>query len=123
MQKSLYSGVLLATPLVDADSRVYAVAQGGLSFGCNNHKRQKGNKSSASTIGGAIIEKELEFSLQDASKIILTLHNPINDNFANIARAEKPSTVIITIPESHEDNVMPLLSNIEFLEVSTDNIA
>src|SRR5437588_6598270 len=78
--KSLQGGTLLVTPLLGADSNVYAVAQGSLAI---SGFQAEGNAASITkglpTVGrianGAIIEREIEFALNRLPNVQLALRN------------------------------------------------
>jgi flagellar P-ring protein precursor FlgI len=138
--KSLEGGTLVATPLMGADGEMYAVAQGSISIGGFS---AKGDKSSITkgvpTTGlisnGAIVEKEIPFELDELTEIKLALKTAdlttakaveakINEKLGeNSARATDPGTVVVNIPEAYSGSVATLLSEIELLEVKTDQPA
>ncbi|MBQ4874915.1 MAG: flagellar basal body P-ring protein FlgI [Rickettsiaceae bacterium H1] len=137
---NLTGGVLLVTPLLGADGEVYAVAQGEISLSSIEPKPRsnavnKGVKTSGFIVGGAIIEKEIDFSLDNMEVINLSLNNPdistatyiadiINERiYSGIAKAGNPSNVAMRIPESYRDNVMGLLTKVEQLQIKPDNSA
>ncbi|MDZ5761363.1 flagellar basal body P-ring protein FlgI [Lyticum sinuosum] len=138
--KSLKGGVLLATQLVGADGEVYAIAQGQISLGeIEDQQQKKRNNKSIMTTGyitnGAIVENEIEFSLNNLSTLHLALKNPdittaraivnaINSSIrSDISKAEDPGTVVINIPPQYSNNVVGLLAEIETLMVSPDQVA
>jgi len=57
--KSLEGGILVQSPLRGADDKIYAVAQGRLSFDDPGRGR-KGIRTAARIIGGGIVEREIE---------------------------------------------------------------
>lgn len=78
---SLMGGTLVLTPLSGPDGESYAVAQGQLSvtgFAAQGRSEiiTQGVPTAARIPNGAIIEKDLAFSLDDIRQIILNLHNP-----------------------------------------------
>jgi flagellar P-ring protein precursor FlgI len=135
--KSLEGGMLIATPLVGADGEAYAVAQGSVSIGGfmaagSSNTITKGNPTTAYISNGAIVEKEVDFRLDDLTEIKLALKNPdlstaklvqdaINQKLnMDAARATDPSTIQLIVPEERWGQVANLLAEIEQLEVSTD---
>ena len=65
---SLQGGTLLVTPLVGADGEVYAVSQGQVAIGGFSATGQgqsvtKGVPTSGRIANGAIVEREIPFSL------------------------------------------------------------
>jgi len=135
--KSLQGGTLLVTPLLGADSNVYAVAQGSLAISGfqaegDAAKIVRGVPTVGRMSNGAIIEREIEFALNKLGQLRLALRNPdfttakriasaIND-FIGSPAAEPldPSTVQITIPKNFEGNVIALLTEVEQLQIEPD---
>lgn len=132
--KSLRGGTLLVTPLLGADSEVYAVSQGSLassSFevsGRTGSSTTKGVPTTAMISNGATVERESPYALSDLKAIKLSLRNPdlttarrieeaVNENVAPIASAMDPTTIQLTIPERYQKRPMPLLTDIENLRV------
>src|SRR5471032_2523283 len=128
--KSLQGGTLLVTPLLGADGNVYAVGQGSVAI---NGFQAEGEAAKivrgVPTVGcisnGALIEREIEFTLNKLSQLRMALRNPdfttakriaaaIND-FIGTPTAEPldPGTVGITIPQQFRGNVIALLTEVE----------
>ena len=135
--KSLSGGVLLPTSLFGPDGNVYAVAQGDIS-GSVDSKSKRSNKvikTNAIIQYGGLIEKEIDFDLNNVKNIKMSLYNPdistayriasrINDViFPDIAQARDPSTVFVEILPEYRNNVMGLLSQLELIQVSPDSTA
>src|SRR6201987_6256330 len=79
--KSLMGGTLLVTPLLGADGNVYAVAQGSLAVGGFQAEGEAAKITrGVPTVGrlpnGAIIEREIEFTLATLGQLRLALGNP-----------------------------------------------
>jgi flagellar P-ring protein precursor FlgI len=138
--KSLEGGTLLVTPLLGADGNVYAVAQGSLSIGGFQAEGQAAKITrGVPTVGrlpnGAIIEREIDFTLAALGQLRLALRNPdfttakriaiaINDYIGSpIAEPLDPSTVELTLPKKFPQNVVSMLTEIEQLQVEPDNSA
>ena len=138
--KSLQGGTLVATSLVGADGEVYAVAQGqvavgGYSAAGNNQSVVKGVPTSGRIANGAIIENEVNFSLNEMKNIRLALRNPdfttskrvaaaINALLGeDIAKSIDPSTVTVGIPEAYKNDIASLMTKIEQLQVQPDQAA
>lgn len=140
--KDLTGGTLLATPLYGADGEVYAVAQGQISIGgfrassdSANVTITKGVPTSGFVANGAIVEKEVNFALNDMPELKMALKNPdvttaqaianiINQQVGpGLATVADPGTVILTVPASYHNNVTQLLADVEKLSVATDQIA
>lgn len=139
--KSLLGGTLLATSLAGPDGNVYAVAQGPVTIGGFT---AGGNSGSAITKGvptngfipnGAIIEREIDFRLNDLQRVRLSLRNPDITTANNLMRAinqqlgagtsnvDDPGTVSINVPKSYKGDVVGMLADIETLPVATDQPA
>jgi len=137
---SLEGGTLLVTPLLGADGEVYAVAQGsvavaGFGFEGDAARIQRGVPTVGRISNGALIEREIEFSLAEKRQLRLALRNPdfttarriataINDFIGDDAAAPSdPSTVHLQIPRSYGGNMIELLTEIEQLRVEPDQPA
>lgn len=139
--KNLSGGTLLVTPLLGADGEVYAVGQGAVHVSNISVQARAastftggGVPTSGRIINGAIIEKEIQFSLASLTKQRLTLRNPdlttikriadtINEHFnQHIAEAIDNTNVEILLPSS-ETNLVHFLTEIEQLEVEPDQVA
>ena len=135
--KSLQGGTLLVTPLLGADGNVYAVGQGSVAIGGfqaegDAAKIVRGVPTVGRISNGAIIEREIEFALNQLDRLRLALRNPdfttakriaaaIND-FIGAPTAEPldPSTVQLHIPKRFQGNVIALLTEIEQLQIEPD---
>jgi len=137
---SLQGGTLLVTPLLGADGEVYAIAQGPVTI--NGFKVQgdaatviSGVPTTGRISSGAIIEREIEFTLGAQRSLRLSLRNPdlttarrvamsIND-FIGVPTAvpENPGTVRVTLPQHFNGNIVDLLTDVEQLVVETDQPA
>ena len=137
---SLLGGTLLVTPLLGADGEVYAVAQGQLAVGGfqaagNAETVTKGVPTSGRIANGAIIEREVNFTIGNLNTVKLTLRNPdfttarriaqaVNAFLGtNAARPSDPTTVRIQVPNGYDGNVVGLLTDIEQLRVKPDQTA
>jgi len=138
--KSLQGGLLLVTPLQGADGEVYAVAQGTVSSGfsasgSSGSSVTKGVPTSGRIANGAIVEREVNFHLADLTTMRLSLRNPdfttagrvadvINKHLkASVAEAIDSTTVRLQVPEDKRGNVVGLMSDIEQLMVTPDQVA
>jgi flagellar P-ring protein precursor FlgI len=135
--KSLQGGTLLVTPLLGADGNVYAVGQGSVAIGGFQAEGEaakivRGVPTVGRIANGAIIEREIDFNLNQQGQLRIALRNPdfttakriagaIN-NFIGAPTAEPldPATVSITIPPSYRGNVISLLTEVEQLRVEPD---
>jgi flagellar P-ring protein precursor FlgI len=137
--KSLQGGVLLQTPLLGADNKVYAVAQGPIAVGGFSVGGGGGGGASVTKnfptvgqiIGGAIVEKEVptsvvcnntvEFLLRDPSFITASLMaEAIDDVFTNSARALDSTSVQVHMPEGTQDNLVEFIARLEDVELTPD---
>src|SRR6478609_910065 len=90
--KSLQGGTLLVTPLLGADGNVYAVAQGSLAIGgfsaeAEAAKVTRGVPTVGRIANGALIEREIEFTLNRLGQLRLALRNPDFTTAKRIAAA------------------------------------
>ncbi|WP_031551132.1 flagellar basal body P-ring protein FlgI [Parvularcula oceani] len=88
---SLQGGMLVMTPLLAADSQVYAVAQGplvvsGFSAGGQAAGAVQGTPTLGTVPGGARVEREVPFAFGEMETIRLALRNP---DFTTASRIER----------------------------------
>ncbi len=138
--KSLMGGTLLVTPLVGADGEAYAVAQGPLSIGGFEVEGEaervvRGVPTSGRIAGGGIVEREVDFVLNDLRELRLALRNPDFTTAGRIAGAINglvrgaaasaidPGTVVLPLPEAYRGRAAELLTAIEQLRVEPDSPA
>ena len=138
--KSLLGGTLLVTPLLAADGEVYAVAQGnpavgGFSAGGKGTTVTKGVPTSARIPNGAIVEREVGFEMVNMKRVKLSLRNPDFTTARRVAQAINaflgipsakaldPGTVMLTGPASYKGDLVALLTDIEQLSVTPDQVA
>ncbi len=139
--KSLRGGTLIQTPLLGADRKVYAVAQGPLSVGGFSAKGGSGSSKTSGhpTVGripkGALIEQEVPTSIEFKNTMRLSLKNPdpttaaraaaaINEKLEGpYATAEDPGLISVKIPSLYKDKNVELLAFIGDVEVAGDGPA
>ncbi|MEO5377471.1 MAG: flagellar basal body P-ring protein FlgI [Magnetococcus sp. DMHC-6] len=139
--KSLQGGTLILTPMKGADGRIYAVAQGPLSIGGfaaegnSGSSVQKNHPTVARIAGGAIVEREIPFELNDENNLQISLKNPdfstanrmvtvINDQMGKpVATARDSGTIQIKVPEEYLGKVVSFVSRLENLQVEQDQPA
>ena len=90
--QSLQGGTLLVTPLLGADSNVYAVGQGniavsGFSATGANASQTKGVPTAGKISNGGLIEKEVGYELADIKEIKMLLNTPDFTTAKRIAEA------------------------------------
>jgi flagellar P-ring protein precursor FlgI len=138
--KSLLGGTLLVTPLMGADGEVYAVGQGPIAVSGFSAQGQgasvtRGVPTSGRISSGALVEREIQFALAELPVLRLSLRNPdfttaqrvalaINTQLrGNLAQATDPSSVLLTVPPARRGDVVGLLTEIEQLRVTPDQVA
>ncbi len=136
----LEGGTLLVTPLMGADGEVYAVAQGqvevaGFTATAEASSVTRGVPTTARIANGAIVEREVGFELANMDTIKLSLRSPDFTTARRIAQAinkfldepaaksSDPSTVHLAVPARYDRNVVNLLTDIEQLLITPDQIA
>ncbi len=138
--ENLQGGTLLVTPLMAADGEVYAVAQGsvnvsGFTTGGAAAGVTQNTPTAARIPGGAIVEREIDFRLEDLSQVRLSLRNPdfttarriaqaINGfTSANAAKAENGASVALMKPAGYGGTIVDLITDIEQLPIEPDQVA
>ena len=137
--KTLQGGVLLQTPLLGGDGKVYAVAQGpisigGISAGNEGASVQKNHPTVAQIIGGALVELEIPAEIARDNTIELLLREPdftssarladaINHTFTNACEAIDSTTVRVKVPAGLENRVVDFIARIEAIELEPDTPA
>jgi flagellar P-ring protein FlgI len=140
---SLQGGVLLQTPLVGADGKVYAVAQGpvavggfiGGAGGAGGATVQKNHPTVGIISAGAIVERKVETSVvRDDDSIDLLLLNPdyatavriadaINAVFPASSQAGDSAGVNVHIPAPFKGQETNFLAIVGTLDVQPDTLA
>lgn len=134
--KTLQGGVLLQTPLMGADGKVYAVAQGtvavgGFIGGNGGGSVQKNHPTVAQISGGALVEREIPTEIVRNNIVELLLREPdftsaarmaaaVNLVFTNSAEAVDSTSVRVRVPEGHEKSPVQFISLVEAIEVQPD---
>ena len=140
--QSLQGGVLLQTPLMGADNRAYAVAQGPLSVGGFSAGQSGGGGATVTknhpTVGtiinGAIVEREIPASIVRDNTVELLLREPsftsaarlaeaVNQIFTNAAQAVDSTSIRVRIPEGMERFPVDFIARLESVEVTPDTAA
>ena len=140
--KSLQGGVLLQSPLLGADGRVYAVAQGPVAIGGflggnggpGGATIQKNHPTVGNVSNGAIVEREIPAEFVRDNIVRLLLHNPdytsatrmadaINEKFPLSAQALDAATVKVSLPEEYHGHDVSFLADLGTVEVQPDTLA
>jgi flagellar P-ring protein precursor FlgI len=140
--KSLQGGVLLQAPLMGADGRVYAVAQGGLAVGgflggaggAGGATVQKNHPTVGLISNGASVEREIPTETVRDGAIAFALFNPdftsasrladaINAAFPDAATALDAASVAVQVPAAYLGREVTFLADLGTLEVRPDAIA
>jgi flagellar P-ring protein FlgI len=137
--KSLQGGVLIQTPLLGADGRVYAVAQGALSIGGlsagaeggGGATVQKNHPTVGTIIEGALVKREIPAEIVNDHHLELLLREPdftsaarmaaaINEKFPESSLALDSSSVRVLMPLGMEATPVDFISQVEAIEVNAD---
>ena len=140
--KSLSGGVLLQTPLVGADNKVYAVAQGPLVLGGFSAGEgggggatvTKNHPTTAQIVNGALVEKEIPTQFVHDNSVELLLRDPsfnsasamamaINEVFTNAAHAVDSTSVRVQMPLGTEGSPVDFIAHLNNVEVTPDTSA
>jgi flagellar P-ring protein FlgI len=134
--KTLQGGVLLQTPLIGADGKVYAVAQGPLSIGGftggnDGASVTKNHPTVGQIVNGALVEREIPTEITRDNTLELLLREPdftssarlataINEKFTNSCEAVDSTTVRVKVPEGLQGSVVDFIARLESIEVDPD---
>ncbi|MEQ8735012.1 MAG: flagellar basal body P-ring protein FlgI [Rhodospirillaceae bacterium] len=135
--ESLQGGMLAVTPLIGADGEVYAVAQGPVQVGGfvvqgAAEVVSRGVPTNGRIPAGGIVEREIDFALEDLVSMKIGLHNPdfttarrmsdaINAFLGTTAAvAMDPGTVQLQVPQGYATSVVNLVTDIEQLRIEPD---
>ncbi|HTR40274.1 MAG TPA: flagellar basal body P-ring protein FlgI, partial [Pseudomonadales bacterium] len=137
--KSLQGGTLLQTPLLGADNKTYAVAQGPVSVGgftagtggSGGSTVTKNIPTVGQIVGGGIVEKEIPMAIVCNNNVELMLRDPsfisasimadaINNVFTNSARALDSTSVQVHMPEGTQNNLVDFIARLEDVEMTPD---
>jgi flagellar P-ring protein precursor FlgI len=138
--KSLAGGTLLITPLTAPDGQVYAVAQGpllvgALAFGGKAAKVQSNHPTAGRIPGGALVEREVAFSLAGQETLSYRLKEAdfttaarmsaaIDRRFGlGTATAVDGGTLQVAVPAEFQRQTVAFIAALEGLEVAPDAAA
>lgn len=137
---SLQGGVLLMSPLRAANGDVYAVAQGAVSIGgfavrSATASVQKNQPTVGRVPEGALVEREVNFSLQGRDTLTLVLHqgdfttanrlaSVINQKIQEpVAQPLDSRSVQVTVPAAFRSRLVEFITEIENESLEVDRIA
>ncbi|MGF1624989.1 MAG: flagellar basal body P-ring protein FlgI [Alphaproteobacteria bacterium] len=137
---NLRGGTLLVTPLLGADGEVYAVGQGAIQvsgFAANGAAESivQGVPTSGAIPNGAIIEREIAFTMQEVGAVRMALRNPDFTTALRVARAINafaggnsaeamdPGTVVASVPGRYNGDIVAYIGDIEQLLIEPDMTA
>ena len=135
--KSLVGGTLLMTPLHGPDGKIYAVAQGplvvgGFSGGGAAASVQKNHPTAGRIPNGALVEKQVPFSLPSGGALIYQLDDSdfttasrmeaaVNERFgAGTAHCIDGGSLRIEMPKNYDGRTVDFLAALEDLQVQPD---
>jgi flagellar P-ring protein precursor FlgI len=140
--KTLQGGVLLQTPLIGADGKVYAVSQGPIAVGGfiggqggpGGATVQKNHPTVGAISNGAIVEREIPSILVRDNSLRLLLHNPdftsaarmadaINAQWSASATAVDAATIRVTLPPDYLGRDVAFISKLGDIEAVPDTLA
>ena len=141
--KTLQGGVLLQTPLIGADGRAYAVAQGPVAIGgffggaggAGGATVQKNHPTVGVISNGAIVEREIPAQFVHEDTLRLLLHNPdftsaarmadaINVRWPDaLAQATDAATIKVAVPPAYRGRDVAFLADLGDVEVQPDTLA
>jgi len=140
--KTLQGGVLLQSPLMGADGRVYAVAQGPVAIGgfsggtggAGGSSVQKNHPTVGSISSGAIVEREIPASFVRDNAVRLLLHNPdytsasrmadaINKQWPSMATPVDAATVRVVLPTDYRGRDVAFVADLGQIESTPDTLA
>jgi flagellar P-ring protein FlgI len=137
---SLQGGVLLMTPLRAANGEVFAVAQGAVSIGgfaarTSTASVQKNHPTVGRVPEGALIEREVNFSLQARETLTLVLHQGDFTTASRVASAVNQvlgrevahpldnRTVQVVVPPDYRPRIVEFIAAIENQTLQVDRVA
>ena len=137
--RSLQGGTLLQTPLLGADSQVYAVAQGsvsigGLAAGGGGASVTKNHPTAGRIPNGALVEKEVPMTVAEGDHLSLSLRQADFSTAAKIAQAIGAATgttasaadagqVRVAIPDQYRGDPVAFVAKIGDLSVEAEPVS
>jgi len=137
---SLQGGTLLQTPLLGADSKVYAVAQGPISIGgfvaqAGGTQVQKNHQTVGRVPGGALVENIVPATLDRDGVVSISLSDAdfatasriasaVNADLGQaLASAPDGGTVLVRIPQERAADLVGFIADIGQVRVRPDTVA
>ena len=140
--KTLQGGVLLQTPILGGDGRVYAVAQGPVAIGgffggtggAGGATVQKNHPTTGTITNGAIVEREIPATFVHDNTLRLLLHNPdfttasrmadaINAQWPASATAIDAATISVAMPGPYRGRDVAFVADLGQIETTADTLA
>lgn len=140
--KSLQGGVLLQTPLLGADGRTYAVAQGPIAIGGflggaggpGGATVQKNHPTVGAISNGAIVERAIPSQFVHDDTLRLLLQNPdfnsaarmadsINRRWSASGTATDAATIQVRVPAAYRGREVSFIADLGMLDVIPDTLA
>jgi flagellar P-ring protein precursor FlgI len=140
--KSLQGGVLLQTPLLGADGRTYAVAQGPIAIGGflggaggpGGATVQKNHPTVGAISNGAIVERSIPTQFVHDDMLRLLLQNPdfnsaarmsdaINAQWPAAANATDSATIQVKLPANYRGRDVAFIADLGMIDVTPDTLA
>lgn len=137
--KTLQGGILLQTPLIGVDGKVYAFSQGPVSIGGfsasgGGTSVTKNHPTSGQIISGAVVEKQIPVTLLQGNAMQLILNDPdftmaartaesINRKFPDSCRAVDGGTLLLELPDQYQASPIEFIAQVQALEVIPDTPA
>jgi flagellar P-ring protein precursor FlgI len=140
--KTLQGGVLLQSPLLGADGRVYAVAQGPVAIGgflggaggAGGATVQKNHPTVGVISSGALVEREIPATFVRDNTVRLLLHNPdfssaahmaeaINAQWPASAQPVDAATVSVVVPPNYRGRDVAFIADLGQVETTADTLA
>jgi flagellar P-ring protein precursor FlgI len=140
--KTLQGGVLLQTPLLGADGRTYAVAQGPLAIGgflggsggAGGATVQKNHPTVGAISNGAIVEQEIPAAFVHDNMVRLLLRDPdfntaermaeaINDVWPTSTTPDDAATLSVRVPGEFKGRDVAFVARLGEVESSPDTMA
>jgi flagellar P-ring protein precursor FlgI len=137
--KSLQGGILVQTPLLGADNKVYAVAQGavstgGFTAGGAAASATKNHPTTGQIANGALVEKGIPVTLVRDNFVDLNLREPdftvsarmaeaVNKKFPGSAQSVDGNTVRVGVPSVYQAAPVSFIAQLQAVEVVPDSVA